>query len=286
VLEVSGAGTGAGLGVLGVRKLMGEIRRRHDLKLAVEAFEGFEGFLLRCNDEPSPTEPHPELACEIAGVLAWELSNLTTSPIVTVFVDATERLALDPRRVAEHHLNELVHRMPNVLFVLTGQYMLDWYDESRINLKHRGPWIWPGLVPGAQDDPRQHLVGNLSPQDTKTAILRARSQLDLPMSDRVVDELVKASAGLPQYLELARQVAITIKAAGDGRQVEVSDVTGSLKLLVLRVLDGIPADEQRAIRSAGLFRTFDTGLVAAASNVDHGCAERAVLRPMIDRHGW
>jgi len=59
VLEVSGAGTGAGLGVLGVRKLMGEIRRRHDLKLAVEAFEGFEGFLLRCNDEPSPTEPHP-----------------------------------------------------------------------------------------------------------------------------------------------------------------------------------------------------------------------------------
>jgi hypothetical protein len=172
--------------------------------------------------------------------------------------------------------------MPNVLFVLTGRDKLDWYQESRVDLAHRGHWVWPGLVLGTREDPRQHLVGNLSPADTKAAIIKGRSQLDLPMDDRVVNELAKSSAGLPQYLELARQVAISIKEVGDGRQIQVADITGSLRLLVMRVLDDIPADEQRAIRGAALFRTFDTNLMAAAANVDHGCAERAVLRPMID----
>jgi len=89
---------------------------------------------------------------------------------------------------------------------------------------------------------------------------------------------------LPQYLELARQVAISIKDAGSSRQVQVADVTGSLGSLVMRVLDDVPADEQRAIRAACLFRVFDTALVAKAADVDHGCAERSVLRPMIDRY--
>ena len=104
------------------------------------------------------------------------------------------------------------------------------------------------------------------------------------MSDDVVEQLVRSSAGLPQYLELARQVAISIKGAGVGRQVEAQDVTGSLGSLVMRILDDVPADEQRAIRAACLFRVFDTHLMAAAADVDHGCAERAVRRPMIDHH--
>ena len=61
-------------------------------------------------------------------------------------------------------------------------------------------------------------------------------------------------------------------------------MTGGLGSLVMRVLDDIPADEQRAIRAACLFRVFDTALIAAAADVDHGCAERAVTRPMIERH--
>lgn len=277
-------GTGAGLAVRGVRKVVGELRRRRDLKLAVDAFSGFEDFLMRCADEPSPTEPRPALASEIAGALSWELAGSDPCPMVTVFVDTTERLALDPRRVSEGHLNQLIHRMPNVLFVLTGRDMLDWYDETRADLPYRGRWTWPGLVPGATDEPRQHLVGTLSPSDTRAVVLKGRRQLDLPVSDEVVDELVVASAGLPQYLELARQVAISVKDAGGGRQVQVADVTGSLASLVQRVLDDVPPDEQRAVRAACLFRVFDTDLVAAAADVDHGCAERAVLRPMIDRY--
>jgi hypothetical protein len=282
--DLSGVGTGSGLAVRGVRKLVGELRRRGDLRLAIDAFVGFEDFLMRCADEPSPTEPQPALACEIAGTLSWELSRLTPCPLVVVFIDTTERLSLDPRRVSEGHLNSMIYQMPNVLFLLTGRDMLDWWDETRVEFPQRGPWTWPGLVPGTEVEPRQHLVGNLSPGDTKTVILRGRRQLDLPLSDQVVDELAKASGGLPQYLELARQVAISIKDAADGRQIEVADVTGSLGSLVMRILDDIPADEQRAVRAACLFRIFDIELMAAAADVDYGCAERAVLRPMIHRY--
>jgi hypothetical protein len=278
-----GVGTAAGLGVLGVRKLVGEIRRRRDLRLAIDAFPGFEIFLMRCADEPSPTEPRQVLACELARALSWELSEITPCPLLAVFVDTTERLKLDPRRVSEKHLNRMVHFMPNVLFVLTGRDRLDWHEETRVVLPYRGRRIWPGLVPGVKDEPRQHRVGNLSRSDTREVIRRGRQLLQLSMSDEVVDELVTASAGLPLYLELALEVAISIKDVGGGRQIAAADVTGSLDSLVMRVLDDIPVDEQRAIRAACLFRIFDTDLVAAAADVDHGCVERAVRRPMIVR---
>ncbi|GIJ43999.1 ATP/GTP-binding protein [Virgisporangium aliadipatigenens] len=277
-------GTPIGVGVWGVRKLVGMIRRRGDMRLGLEAFDGFEEFLLRCADEPSPTEPRPAIACELAATLSWELAGITPSSLIAIFVDTTERLALDPRRASESHLNRLIHAMPNVLFVLTGRDMLDWHDPERADLQFRGPWTWPGLVPGTQEEIRQQAIGNLSPVDAAAFIRRSRRLMDLPMSEAVVEDLVRASAGLPQYLELACQAALSVKNSGGGRQVQVSDVTGSLRSLVMRVLDDVPADEQRAIRAGCLFRSFDTALVAAAANVDQGCAERAVARPMIEVH--
>jgi len=282
--DLAGAGVGSGLAIRGVRKLISEVRRRRDLRLGIEAYPGFEQFLLRCVDEPSPTEAQPSLACEIGGTLAWELAQISPTPLVIVFVDTAERLALDRRRTSEGHLNQLIYELPNVLFVVTGRDMLDWWDQARTELIHRGRWTWPGLTPEASAEPHQHLLEPLSREDTITVILRGRRQLTLPIPDGVVQELARASSGLPQYLELARQVAISINDAGDGRQVTIADVTGSLGSLVRRVLDDVPADEQRAIRAASLFRTFDSDLVAAAAGVDHGCAERAVARPMIDRH--
>jgi hypothetical protein len=285
VADITGVGTGVGVGMRGIRKLVSEVRRRRNLRLAMNSFDGFEDFLVRCADEPSPTDPRPELICELAAALAWELANLDVMPLVVTFIDTAERVSLDPRRVSEGLLNRLIHRMPNVLFVITGRDMLDWYDSTRIDLPYRGPIIWPGLVPGnTEEEPKQHLVGNLSSRDAKTLILKARRQLDLPMTDEVIDQLVAASAGLPVYLELARQVAITIKSAGDGRSVRVGDVTGSLGTLVQRILDDVPSDEQRAIRAACLFRSFDLDLMAGAADVDYGCAARAVERPMIEHY--
>lgn len=283
--DLTGIGTGAGLGVRGVRRVVDVLRQRRVLHRAIGAYEGFEAFLPRCAEEPSPTEPRSDLACEIAGTLAWELAAISPCPLVVVFVDTTERFALDPRRVSEGHLNELVHRMPNVLFVLTGRDRTLWCDGSRTLLPRRGRHVWPGLVPGARGEPRQHLVGGLSSDDTRRLVRRARTGLDLPMDDEVVERLVTSSRGLPQHLEPARQVAVSIRDAGEGGRVGMDDVAGSLDALALRVLEDVPADEQRAVRAACLFRTFDVDLVAAAADVDHGCAERAVERPMVDRHG-
>jgi hypothetical protein len=226
--------------------------------------------------------PDFALVCEIAGILSWEMARINPCPLVVVFIDATERLLLDARRISEAYVNTLIYQMPNVLFFVTGRNSLDWYDGTRIDLPYRGLGAWPGLAPSTPGNSHQHLVSGLSPDDARTMAIRGRDQLDLPVSDQVIDELVAASGGLPQYLELARQVAVSVKSAGDQRQVTRADVSGSLGYMVRRVLDDVPADEQRAIRAAALFRTFNLDLMAAAAEVDYGCAERAVRRPMID----
>ncbi|MEV6415206.1 hypothetical protein [Kribbella sp. NPDC051718] len=272
----------AGLGVRGVRLVMNEIRRRRQKIKAFDAYPDYEQLVGRCLDEPSPTSPRPDLLSEIAYVLSYELSLAERMPLIVIFIDTTERLSIDHRRHAEFLLNDLIHQLPNMLFVLTGRNMLDWWDYRRTNLAATGPAIWPGLLPGATEEPRQHLIGKLSDDDTRFVIVRARQLLKLPIPDSVVEELVTSSGGLPQYLELARQVAIGVRDNGGHRQVTVDDVTGSLGDLVSRVLEDIPADEQRAIRAGALFRAFDLDLLAAAAGVDHGCAQRAVRRPMID----
>lgn len=280
--DLTGAVTGSGLAIRAIRRLVHHLRRRRDIRLALDAFDGFESFLLRCADEPNPVNPDFTLVCEIAGILSWELARMRPCPLVVVFIDAAERLVLDARRLSETYVNMLIYQMPNVFFFVTGRDRLDWYDSTRIDLPYRGPWIWPGLSFSTSEKSQQYLVSGLSPHDARTMVIRGREQLNLPVSDEVIDELVVASGGLPQYLELARQVAISVKSAGDRRQVTSSDVTGSLGSLVRRVLDDVPADEQRAIRAAALFRTFNLDLMAAAAEVDYGCAERAVRRPMID----
>jgi hypothetical protein len=83
--DLAGSGTGAGLAVRGVRMLIGQLRRRHDRQLAMDAFPGFERFLMQCGDEQSPTRPRPDLACEIAGALSWELSGVTPFPLLDCF---------------------------------------------------------------------------------------------------------------------------------------------------------------------------------------------------------
>ena len=279
-----GTGAGGTLAVSGVRRLVSEIRRRRDVQLGVSAFQGFEEFLTRCVDEPSPSQVRHDIVCEIAATLAWELAQISSAPLVCLFVDATERLSLDPKRVAEKQLNQLIFSLPNVLFVLTGRDMLDWGDEARVDLDNRGPLTWPGLVPGTSLHPRQHLLGTLSNRDSLLVIERGRRILDLPMPSNVVNGLATASGGLPIYIELALQTAISVKAGGSGRQVRMDEVTGSLSSLVSNLLYDVPPDEQRAIRAASLFQAFDTDLIAAAANVDHGCAERAVGRPMIEHN--
>jgi hypothetical protein len=279
--DLGAAATGTALGARSMRRLVSTLRARRHRRLAFDSYEGFADFLQRCVDA-SPTDPRLEVAADIAGLLAWELSNLSDPPIIVVFVDTVERLKLDPRRTSEQILNRIVYNMPNVLWVMSGRDRLDWEDERRVDLPYRGLAAWPGLASDATARPRQHSVGRLSDDDAKTVMARARQQYDLPISDAVISEVVRAAGGLPQYLELARQVAINIRQHGE-RDVTAADVVGSIDSLVLRVLEDVPGDEQSAIRAACLFPITDTAMIAAAARTDHGTVMRAIKRPMVDK---
>ncbi|MDO2378384.1 hypothetical protein Q2298_08460 [Rhodococcus electrodiphilus] len=277
---------GAGITTRTIRMAVNDIRSRVARRRLFERYEGFEELLDRCSDLPTPDDPHPEIIGDIASLLDTDLCfwPQPQPPLIVAFIDTFERLLSDPRRTDEKALNELVWRMPNVLFVVTGRNPIDWYDDSRTNIYVPGRTAWPGLVPGATEEPRQHLVGKLALEDRLRIIYRGREIYAIDISDAVAHELALASDGLPQYLDLALDLALNRKANG-GAPISVDDVTGSLNELVLRVLEDVPPDEQRALRAASMFPFFDSFIVAKAAQLDDGCARRALARPMIDPRG-
>lgn len=275
-------GAVAGLGLHSVKAVVAELRNRRMRRLAFEAYDGYRDLLERCAELPSLTDYRADLVVEMAMLLAMDLANSwENSPLVVVFVDTVERLRLDPRRTGERLLNQLVANLPNILFVMTGRHKLDWYEETRANLHLVGHAVWPGLVPGSNEDPRQHLMGKLSDEDTRKVILRGIELHHLDVPDAIIESIVEAAGGLPLYLDLVRLAATNAQRNGR-QQLTLEDVSGTLDELVIRVLEYIPADEQRALRAACLFAFFDVPLVAAAANVDVGTAERAARHPMID----
>lgn len=281
---------GVGFGALRLAaRQFAKARNRQAAHAIVGDSDYFKELLGRCADVPTPSDPHPELLIEIVNLLALEFDSMRPCPMVVVFVDTFEHIQItrDHARNGEALINRMIYSLPHVLFVITGRNRLDWADlnDDGRTIKRRaleaGPAIWPGLVKGTTEDPRQHLVGNLSREDASALIMGLRATHGLHISDEIVAALVEASHGMPHYLDLASEVALKIKRNGGG-DVTLADVTGSLGDLVERVMDGIPADEQRALRGATLFSQFDPELVAAAGNVDVGCAKRALESSMIE----
>ncbi|WP_025351590.1 hypothetical protein [Nocardia nova] len=276
----------AGIATRTIRGAAHKVRAQITRHRLFDRFDGYEDLLRRCTELPTPDVAHPELVGELAHLLdidlcLWEGPH---APQIVAFIDTFERLLDDPRHTGEFALNDLIWRMPNVLFVITGRSLVDWYDDTRTKLPARGRRAWPGLVPGATDEPRQHLVGKLATEDCLRIIRSGRQLYGLDISDAVAGELALASDGLPQYLDLALDLARNRKVTG-GSPIGVDDVTGSLDELVMRVLEDVPADEQRALRAASMFPFFDAFVVGEAAGVDDGCAQRAMTRPMIDRRG-
>lgn len=278
LLQVPAAGSLA----KGILRVSEHLASRRELHRQLHLVDGLGKFLEECWALPSASDPRVDIACRLADYLAWELTQDERTPMLVVFVDATERLKEDPRRVSERHLNELVARLPNVLFVFTGRDAIDWHAGHRADLRFYGTTRWPLLeVSNLDTNPRQHRVGNLSTHDRMSLLLAARRDENLPIADNVLLEIASSSEGLPQYLQLACQVSIAARDAGR-TSVSLADVTGSLDSLVALVLEDVPSDEQRVIRAACLFRSFDASLVAHVAGTDIATAERAVRRPLID----
>lgn len=276
---------GGAIAVRSLRLLAREFKSRKQLRYLSGNYEGYGDLLRNCADLPNADNEHPELLAELASLLDFELSNLdSAASMVVVFIDSFERLTLDPRRTGERSCNHLIWSMPNVLFVITGQQSLDWYEIKRSNLVAAGPALWPNLIPGNTIEPRQHRLEKLDMVDRERIIALGRDRLGLDISDEVMHELAEASGGLPVYLSLAIEIARK-KLLNRAGAVTVDDVTGSLDDLLGRVLEGIPEDERRGLQAAAIFPYFDVELIAEVGLVDHGCARRAVTRPMIDQRG-
>lgn len=280
--DLESPATIAGLGVRVVKWLVGGITARFAQKLAVTAPRGYDDLFLRLTTEPTPDDPKPELLGRLAGLLRWELDHSSAPPpLVVTFIDTFERLDLDHRREGESLLNRVAWAMPSVLFVVTGRNRVTWWELDGPSLHRRGPVDWPLLVHGATEEPRQHALEYLSEGDRRLLLRRIRDELDLSMTDEVLEAIAEQSGGLPEYIRLAKEAALTRK--NNGVEITADAVTGSLEDLVLRLFEDVPSEqEQAAIRAAALFPQCTPSLVAASAGVSEGTARRALSRPLFD----
>ncbi|MFC0313452.1 toll/interleukin-1 receptor domain-containing protein [Gordonia phosphorivorans] len=106
------------------------------------------------------------LLTEVIGVLPPE-----ERPLLLFFVDPFERIQRGSETGHEEALAQFVADLPFALFVITGRDKLKWAEENRTGLPFAGPSFWPGLTSGdpMPPEPRQHLLGRLSDEDTSVA---------------------------------------------------------------------------------------------------------------------
>lgn len=274
--------TFAGLGARVLKRLVEGIAERITRRLAIAPPPGYDGLFLRCTSEPTADDPKPELLGRLAELLTWELNHWAGPiPMVVVFLDTFERLDLDERREGEKLLNLIAYLMPNVLFVVTGRNRLTWWELNGSALPRRGHNVWPLLAHGATEEPHQHALEYLSDHDRRVLLGRIRDQLGLPMSDLVFEAIADQSGGLPEYIRLAKEAALT--CAANHVEITAEAVTGSLEELVARILEDVPTEgEQAAIRAAALFPRCSPEIVAATAGVSDGVARRALSRPLFE----
>jgi tetratricopeptide (TPR) repeat protein len=212
-------------------------------------------------------EADDELLSFMPWLLAWDLERLQQQrPIlITVFLDTFERIQDQRDRSFECQLMRLVHAMPNVLFVVTGRSRLDWAEEAACGgLDLAGSACWPGLTAFADQEPRQHLVGLLSPRDCGNYLSAALRVGDAPaLSDEVRDAIVTASEGLPLYLDVA--VDVVAQALGRREPITPALFEEPLPGLVARVMRGLSPHEQDLARAAALLGAFDGALLRAVA---------------------
>jgi hypothetical protein len=258
------------------------IRGRRTTRDLLSSYDGFDEILRDCTTLPSSSDPRPDILARVAGLLDAEMTELDEAPLIVVFVDHFERLSADPRRFGERILNEVVWRMPHLLFVMCGRNALTWARASEHAMHASGPIAWPNLVLSEAPDlpePRQHLVGYLAERDRRQVMRRARTAYDLRMTVGLADEISELSGGRPFHLELLITVAMAAQARGEELRLEVFE--GTADELVAKILSDIAPNERRAIRAGALVPYFSAELVAAAAGVDVGAAERAMTQPVI-----
>ncbi|GAA2266119.1 ATP/GTP-binding protein [Streptomyces amakusaensis] len=220
-------------------------------------------------------------------LLAWELSRLPAKHQVTpvVLLDTFEDTA-DRHRDAERLLQRLVYLMPNVLFVISGRSRLGWADPAlHGQLDWTGPAAWPGLSPAAASGGRQHLIGDLSPEDCDDHLARRLVQDGEPLiGPGIRAQITARSHGLPLHLDLAVARFLEIRRT---RTPELADFDCSFPALVARTLSDLTPQERHVLRSVSLLDAFDLNLATRAAGLDQQApARRLTERPLVTENPY
>lgn len=218
--------------------------------------------------------PTPEMLPYYAHALAWDIERVQkrNGSRVVVFIDTYEEAS----RSAVAFINKFVWLLPNVLFVVGGRNSLAWASTDQ-DLAFQGARIWPGLVPGAQGEPRQHLVGYLSDEDR---IRWLGTVLAGKCSQQVVAIAAEESRGLPVHLDLIAQHIADIALV---REVEPADARGKLDVVARRVVRDLTDLQRRALLASCLYRRFDEELIRVTADLPNsGPVVELIGRPYVD----
>ena len=242
-------------------------------------------FLAACERVPHGSQA-PELAARLAYLLTQETHYLPRPqrPTLVFFIDHFERVQRRAGRSHEPSLARIVASSPYGLFVVTGRNKLDWADPNRVSLHAAGPRAWPGLADDAYDDPRQHLLGRLSPDDTRALYERHRASDGWLVSDDLIDKLVKRSEGLPIHIEAVLQLARNLHHQHRERELTADDLDHPLPEVVIELIDVLTSAERDAFRGACVLPFFDIDLAAKVAGVRRGDVEGAIRWALVDEN--
>lgn len=226
-------------------------------------------------------------------LLAWDLEQLPAKKKLTpvVLLDTFEDIA-DRHRDFERLLQRLVWLMPNVLFIIGGRARLQWANPAlHGELDWTGPTAWPGLDSGSHSavpNPReavpaarQHLVGDLAPEDCDLHLARRLVQDGQPLIPADVRAAITArSHGLPLHLDLAVSSFLEIRRTG--RTPVPADFDCTFPALLARVMSDLSAEERHVLRSVALLDAFDLDLATGAAGLTQQApARRLTERPLV-----
>ncbi|MFE7958657.1 ATP/GTP-binding protein [Streptomyces sp. NPDC057413] len=237
------------------------------------------------------TEPSLEALSFYPHLLAFELHRLPDDKKITpvILLDTFEDTA-DRHRDLERLLQRLVWLLPNCFFVISGRSRLQWADPAlHGQLDHTGPTAWPGLAitPGPVPSPRpgatggrQHLIGDLSPEDCDDHLARRLVKDGRPLISPAIRAVITArSHGLPLHLDLAVSRFLEIRRT---REPQPADFDHTFPALLARALSDLTADERHVLRSVSLLDAFDLDLATRAAGLTHQApARRLAERPIV-----
>ncbi|WP_416566168.1 hypothetical protein [Nocardia testacea] len=244
---------------------------------------------LRCRRLADLLEAEPDIDAlsYYPHLLAWDLANLPSKrprPIPVVLLDTFEDVGDRTNRERERLIQRLIWLMPNALFILTGRNRLQW-DDPKLDseLDWVGPQCWPSLCASTDDDPRQHLVGYLSPADRDDYLVRRLTRGREALIPSAVRSTISArSDGLPLYLDLAVMRFLTLyQRRGTVPTVEEFDY--DFAALVSRTFRDLSTDERHVVRAVSLVDSFSVQIATRGAGLGQDSAAlRLVERPFIE----